>query len=662
MAESSKDMKDAVPPPSASPRLSPHPVLDAPKVDMGDDAPSFSVSLISSYVLTKIFKLYSARKNATVAPSTVGAGVFSVLFLLPKVLAYYRTRQRRAVLRELAKEKVVKVKERNARVVTILKLDGLRPPKESDIIHMSATTLLAKMRSKELTCREIITAFCARAAGIQEILNCGTEFCFIEALQAADMVDAWRNDSKNKGVEEPPMLGLPVSIKDLFHQEGYDTTCGCPAFLFSPAEKDGKYLQIIHEQGAIPFIRSNVPQAMMVPETDNNVFGRSFNPHNFGRTVGGSSGGEGGLIAAHASPLGIGTDIGGSIRIPAHFCGICGLKPTSTRLTKLGMRAPRYNGQNGQLAIRSTSGPMARSVDDIVLYTRAMLEPRKGRMMWSHDPYRPPVPWRKDILTGKRRLRIGYFASSPYFPSSPACNRAVHEAVDHLYALGHECIDIYDAVPSSAEGFGLYAGLLSSDGQLRSMREGLYGEQFVENYKMIYMYSLIPNLLRAPISAVLKYVLGEPRKAMLNRCLGARSTYEYWGLVAKMKSYQEKWVHMAKALELDVIVSPGSSLPALTHGGFRKLQASFHYNTMWNLLDWPCGVVPVTQVREDEDGVYVGTPANDSLDKAAMEETQGSKGMPVGVQVASLPYNDEMVLRVMKEIEERAKFNSSPAV
>ena len=205
--------------PTASTKLSPHPVLDAPPVDMGDDSPSLTFSAFSSYLLAKIFKLYSTRKATPVTPTVFGCGVFSVLFVLPKVLAYYRTRQRRTLLRQLAKEKLAKVRQRNAEIVRILQLNSPRSSKESDIVHMSATTLLEKMRSKELSCREVVTAFCARAAGLQALLNCGTEFCFTEALQAADMVDAWRNDPNNKGIDEPPLLGLPVSIKDLFHQE-----------------------------------------------------------------------------------------------------------------------------------------------------------------------------------------------------------------------------------------------------------------------------------------------------------------------------------------------------------------------------------------------------------------------------------------------------------
>lgn len=96
-------------------------------------------------------------------------------------------------------------------------------------------------------------------------------------------------------------------------------------------------MELLRDAGAIPFVRSNVPQALMLPETDNNVWGRTSNPWDVSRSVGGSSGGEGGLIAFGASPLGIGTDIGGSIRNPAHVCGIVGLKPTPHRISHQGV-------------------------------------------------------------------------------------------------------------------------------------------------------------------------------------------------------------------------------------------------------------------------------------------------------------------------------------
>jgi Asp-tRNA(Asn)/Glu-tRNA(Gln) amidotransferase A subunit family amidase len=169
--------------------------------------------------------------------------------------------------------------------------------------------------------------------------------------------------------------------------------------------------------GAIPFVRSNVPPILMAWETANSVFGQTSNPWNKTRVSGGSSGGEAALISSRCSPLGIGTDIGGSLRIPAACCGIYSLKPTTRRVTTLGLSCQEVPGQN---TILSSPGPMGRTVNDLDLIMRAWLgcqpQPqedcgdvneadsetlssnRLGSPLWVCDPYTPPVPWR-GILT-----------------------------------------------------------------------------------------------------------------------------------------------------------------------------------------------------------------------------------------------------------------------
>ena len=124
-----------------------------------------------------------------------------------------------------------------------------------------------------------------------------------------------------------------------------------------------------------------------------------------------------------------------------------------------------------------------------------------------------------------------------------------------------------------------------------------------------------------------------------------------------------KWIiDTLKAFELDGIICPGGALPALRHGQFRNLQPSFSYTTLFNLLDWPAGVVPITTVTKDEEGIYDASSNADSYDRVAQKEMEESKGLPIGVQVACLPYRDEMVLRIMKEVETEICFDSAPAV
>lgn len=175
----------------------------------------------------------------------------------------------------------------------------------------------------------------------------------------------------------------------------------------------------------------------MLPETDSFVYGRCVSPWSSGRTPGGSSGGEGALLAARCSPLGIGTDIAGSIRIPAAFCGIYGLKPTAGRLSSRGTEAARPSGVDGQNGVLATAGPMGRCVDDLAHVMRCWLVAG----MWAADPTVPRMPFDESEYADDRPLRVGYWLSDGFFEPAAACMRAVLEAVEAMRAAGHEVGD-----------------------------------------------------------------------------------------------------------------------------------------------------------------------------------------------------------------------------
>ena len=132
-------------------------------------------------------------------------------------------------------------------------------------------------------------------------------------------------------------------MKDCIDQKGADSTCGAASRVLAPSAEDGLVVRLLREAGALPFVRSNVPQLLMMPDSENFIFGRTNNPYCAKRGPGGSSGGEAALVAAGCSIMGVGSDIGGSIRNPAHFSGVCGFKPTPQRMTRKGCAIPRLN-------------------------------------------------------------------------------------------------------------------------------------------------------------------------------------------------------------------------------------------------------------------------------------------------------------------------------
>ena len=159
----------------------------------------------------------------------------------------------------------------------------------------------------------------------------------------------------------PHLFGIPISIKDTVNMKGFASTIGCVARYKLRQERDGAIVTVLKGAGMIPFVRSNVQQLCMSYESNNALWGNSQNPWDRTRTPGGSSGGEGALVAARCSPIGLGGDIGGSLRIPAEFCGVCTLKSTSQRITS-GGHTSFSPSIDGQINVRAVFGPITKSV------------------------------------------------------------------------------------------------------------------------------------------------------------------------------------------------------------------------------------------------------------------------------------------------------------
>ncbi len=236
--------------------------------------------------------------------------------------------------------------------------------------QLSATRLSSLLSRGEVSAGEVVRAHLERVDAVDGRLRAFTEVLREQALSEADASDARRRRGEARG----PLDGLPMTIKECFEIAGRATTLGLPSWRGRIAARDAAMVTLLREAGAVLLGRTNLSQTMLYVEARNPIFGQTANPWSSSRSPGGSSGGEAAAIAAGMSPLGVGTDIGGSIRTPAHFCGICGFKPTLDRLPMRGYQTVLA----GQEAVRGMGGPLARTVDDSVLFFRS-LDPRALR-------------------------------------------------------------------------------------------------------------------------------------------------------------------------------------------------------------------------------------------------------------------------------------------
>eukprot|EP00301_Raphidiophrys_heterophryoidea_P027271 c9579_g1_i1.p1 GENE.c9579_g1_i1~~c9579_g1_i1.p1 ORF type:complete len:594 (+),score=149.23 c9579_g1_i1:89-1870(+) len=530
------------------------------------------------------------------------------------------------------------------------------------VIGASALELRELMASKKVTCEGVVKLFAFRAFVHGRDTNAVTEEMYSEAVARAKEVDQLPEDAWQDR-EKFPLLGVPVSIKEHFEVANTLSTCGLAARCFAPDTNDGLLVTLLREAGAIPFVKTNVPQCLMLPNSANNIWGTASNPWDLERTPGGSSGGEGALIALRASPLGVGTDIGGSIRIPALFCGICGFKPTPSRITALGYKPPKQNDRSGQTMIRCSAGPLAHTIDDLAALTRVWMSP----LVFARDPTVMPLPFNTQVYekgTGKT-LRVGYFTTDAWFQPCTAAVRAVEEAVEAMKALGHTIEEI--EIPPAFNGWEaskLFFGLMGADGNMDEFMRALDGEMLHRDYTTIKKLTDIPNFARPLIHFVLGK-LGEQRKQHLSQGMrsGGLAVRQYWQLVADLEAYRSNWIHFVQSRKLDVIIAPGMALPAFQHDLTQRVYICCSTTFMMNLLHWPACAVPITVVRESEQDYPMHQLPNnqrDEFSRFAADVLEGAEGMPMGVQVIALPHMDELCLHAAKQIHEKVQFSARP--
>jgi fatty acid amide hydrolase len=419
-----------------------------------------------------------------------------------------------------------------------------------------------------------------------------------------------------------------VTVKECFHVTGTPSTVGLETKRDLLAQEDAELITRLRAAGAIVVAKTNVSQFLIYGESDNPVYGRTNNPWNLARSPGGSSGGEGAAVAAGYACLGLGTDIGGSLRIPAHFCGVHALRPTPDRLSLCGTEDEvlfRY------MSIPDAAGPLARTVADLRLAMSALGS---------------PIPEAE-----LKRMRIGFYFDNGIFPVSAAIKRAVTEAAHVLESAG---CDVREASPpDAAEGLRLFYSL-AADGAGTHLKSLLKGSAVDPRVKDLLTLVSLPNTLR-PLVAALYGLRGERRVAALVHWGRRLSEPESAALRARRDAFRER---LRKDLgKFDALICPPSAIPAVTHGASRTVDlATFSYTSLYNVLGWPAGVVAVSRVRRDEE---IGRlQSRDRVEETARKVDLGSEGLPIGVQVAALPERDDLVLSVMEALE--AHFRTQP--
>ncbi|XP_062478998.1 fatty-acid amide hydrolase 1-like [Pezoporus occidentalis] len=506
------------------------------------------------------------------------------------------------------------------------------------ILNLPLPELTKKLRDGSLPLEHVFYAYVGKALQMATETNCITEYLQESETQV----------QKAKPVGKLGLLyGVPVSLKDSIDCQGHDSTLGFIKNINKPVAEDSVVVQVLRRQGAIPFVKTNVPQSLVSYDCNNLIFGQTFNPLLYTRSPGGSTGGEGALIGGGGSILGFGTDLGGSLRFPAAFCGICAFKPTGNRLSKKGV----VSGIPGQKAVTAAVGPMAKDVESLALSMRALL----CEDMFSLDSSVPPLPFNEEIYSSTQPLRIGYYETDFFTMPSPAMRRAIRETKQLLEDAGHTLVP-FELMNVDYAFFNFCVKGVFADGGASFLRK-FKGELEESSLGLLWLMKS-PNWLKNVLSWITKPFM--PRFSAMLASMRANTVDQVWSLHREIEEFSQQFTTQWKKLNLDVMLCPMLG-PALGIGYPPKLSVAVSYTMLYNALDFPAGVVPVTMVTDEDEEELKGYQGyfRDWWDRTMAKAFRGSVGLPVSVQCVALPWQEELCLRFMKEVETLVLKNNS---
>ncbi|KEY71542.1 hypothetical protein S7711_08922 [Stachybotrys chartarum IBT 7711] len=445
---------------------------------------------------------------------------------------------------------------------------GELTPRELEITNSIPSSLITKLASGELTAEETLRAFVKRTVIAHHLTNPLTEIMFDWGLERARALDRYWNEF---GQPVGPFHGLPISLKDLINIKGTETTMGYVAWVGNVPQSNDTVVDILSKGGSVFYCKTNVPQTLMSGECFNYLFGRTTSPWNTNTSAGGSSGGEGSLVALGGSPIGVGSDIAGSINTPAQHNGIYGLCPSTQRLP---LHGPDNAFQN--LIVNGVAGPLSRSIDGLEVYVKGVLSMKP----WEFDSTCVKLPWDqgeyKEYAGTGRKLCFGIINNDGVVTPHPPIQRGIRDTAKALRAAGHYVVETPTFLETVADSFE------------KSLMDVLNacGDEEIKRILSTYNEPVSPEIvLPGP-----KEKLDTPQfLAAANKILRLR------------QKYMVKWMQTAQTSPtgrpIDAFILPSGGHVAPPHGTMGYLL----YEAISNLLDWTCATIPVGFVDQTVD-------------------------------------------------------------
>ncbi|KAG1726398.1 amidase signature domain-containing protein [Suillus lakei] len=504
---------------------------------------------------------------------------------------------------------------------------------DNKVLDLPLSELVQRHNAGLLSTASILNAYGKKVVSAQKATNCLAGVMIQEALVPKVPASPTGSDYTQRPT---PLSGVPVSIKDCIDIEGYDTTVGYSSKVNHPASSSAAIVRLLHDAGAITHVKTTVPPGLLGMETSSDLFGRTSNPYNEKYSSGASTGGGGALLACRGSVIEIGTDLGGSIRMPAHFCGVYAMRSSIGRFPCQGTLPP----VPGLESVATTCSPMSRRLDDLEEFWKRVMEMRP----WEYDHTCVPLPWRP-INLQETKLKFGVVWEDGIISPSPACRRTLKWVCDALEKQGHEVVDF--SPPSIAEGLNVGFQLCFGDGGAGFFNAVRKDEKL--DPVMLAVKSLLgmPLWLKKFLAMITRNFTGDEVWASMLETLHLKSPAEERALVVSRDEYRAKWYKAWEDEGFDFLLT-------------KVTLVSAGYMMIFNILDYVAGVLPVSFVDRQSDALpkdFMKSAEYKSMgliSKGAYSVYDADKmhGLPLGVQVVGRRFEEEKVLQGMKIVED----------
>lgn len=518
---------------------------------------------------------------------------------------------------------------------------------QSKIVNANLHELVQMIRGRKVTCVQVLLTYALRAGIVGKDLGYLADVDFDHAYSTALEADKEIEEGRELG----KLHGVPFSVYEQISVKGMLTTCGYMSYSDNLNSKDSLIVKILRKEGAIPFAKSNVPQGLMALETTNSLWGVAKNPWNEEKTTGGANGGEAGLVAIKASPIGIGLDLFGAIRIPSAFCGVYGFKPTSGRTSKQG--AVLFNGSpvSGFQSFQSSCGPISRSIEDLLYMSRLLIGKFEEDVYINQKPF-DETSYNRIIDNNNHPIRIGYFIEPRDCPTAPGIKEMMKDVLQRLRNAGYHMVEF--PIDKFEEFIDIGKLLLMNSHMVGYINQELKGEPLAEYYQNLHCLST-SSLWCLKIMGFFKWMFGQVRDYKVISSYKNLKRDEY--IEASRKFLELKWnfINLWKEHRIDAIISPVFPTTALDHGTSGKFLPYNHMSYIHNFADLPSVCIPIGL---NTNITYTDT-YNDELTRIISKNMSSGLNLPIAVQVACLPNEDEFTLRLAKEIDYFYRFDGN---